>query len=157
MSLVSDSPSAFLTLLFCSISCSFRLRQRRPGGERLPLRGKQNRTGGFSVLLLDHWSPDVSVGRVVCQGAEDEEEGYSEEEPPAAAAPASESKPAAADDPTHEEQEEEEKAEEEAGGHRKEEGKGEEKGNLAGERQSGDGQVRLDPSTVGVLWVLSGR
>lgn len=77
------------------------------------------------------------------QGVEEEEEAehYSDEEAPTAA---SESKPAAADGPTKiEEGDEEAEAEGEGGGQSKEESKAEEKGNLAGERQSGDGQVRL--------------
>lgn len=78
------------------------------------------------------------------QGAEEEEEAehYSDEEAPAAA---SESKPSAVDGPTkiEEEEEKEEEAEGEGGEQEKEENKAEEKGNLAGERQSGDGQVRL--------------
>lgn len=75
------------------------------------------------------------------QGVEEEEEAehYSDEEAPAAG---SESKPSAADGPTKIEEGDEE-AEGEGGGPSKEESKAEEKGNLAGERQSGDGQVRL--------------
>lgn len=66
-------------------------------------------------------------------------EHYSDEEAPAAT---SESKPAAAGSPT---KINEEGAEGDgAGGQSKEGSKAEEKGNLAGERQSGDGQVRRD-------------
>lgn len=91
------------------------------------------------------------------QGAEEEEEAeqFSDEEAPAAAP---EPKPPAADSPAQggveergeEEEEQEQDEEEEAegeggggGGGSKEENKPEEKANLAGERQSGDGQVRL--------------
>uniref|UniRef100_A0A4W6FFR3 Protein CASC3 n=1 Tax=Lates calcarifer TaxID=8187 RepID=A0A4W6FFR3_LATCA len=83
------------------------------------------------------------------QGAEEEEEAeqFSDEEAPAAA---SEPKPPAADSPAQgeerqgEEEDEEEEAEGEGGGQSKEESKAEEKGNLAGERQSGDGQESTD-------------
>lgn len=73
------------------------------------------------------------------QGVEEEEEAepYSEEEAPAVA---SETQPSAADITTQGEEEEVNETQEE--GQSKEETKAEEKGNLAGERQSGDGQVR---------------
>lgn len=75
------------------------------------------------------------------QGAEEEEaEHYTDEETPAAT---SESKPSAVDGPTKIEEQEE--AEREGVEQSKEESKAEEKGNLAGERQSGDGQVTLTP------------
>lgn len=76
------------------------------------------------------------------QGAEEEEaEHYTDEETPAAT---SESKPSAVDGPTKIEEEEAER-EREGVEQSKEESKAEEKGNLAGERQSGDGQVTLRP------------
>ncbi len=76
---------------------------------------------------------------------EDETAHYSDEE---ASAASSKPKPSAADGPMEEQGEEGEEGEKEAaegerGGKTKEESKTEEKGNLAGERQSGDGQVRL--------------
>lgn len=87
------------------------------------------------------------------QGVEEEEaEHFSDEEAPAAASKAT---PSAVDGPAKVDEEEEEGEDEEqeveaevegggeGGGQRKEESKAEEKGNLAGERQSGDGQVRL--------------
>ncbi|XP_041859386.1 protein CASC3 isoform X2 [Melanotaenia boesemani] len=96
------------------------------------------------AVLSDYDSADPEENGSHSEGVEEEEEGYSEEEAPVAA---SESKPAAADGPTQgeeeEEQAEEEKAEGEGGG-AKEESKAEEKGNLAGERQSGDGQESTD-------------
>lgn len=82
------------------------------------------------------------------QGVEEEEEAeqYSDEEAPAAA---SEPHPPTTDGPVEGAQGEEEEGgeaeeEEETGGRSKEESKAEEKGNLAGERQSGDGQVRQE-------------
>uniref|UniRef100_A0A3B4Y9N6 Protein CASC3 n=1 Tax=Seriola lalandi dorsalis TaxID=1841481 RepID=A0A3B4Y9N6_SERLL len=73
---------------------------------------------------------------------EEEAEQYSDEEAPAAA---TEPKPPAADSPAQGgEGEREEEAEGEGGGQSKEESKPEEKGNLAGERQSGDGQESTD-------------
>lgn len=90
-------------------------------------------------------APGLILIRFSFQGGEEEEEGFSEEEAPAAAG---EPKPAAAAAPTQDEGDEEEgKGEEEAGGVREEESKAEEKGNLAGERQSGDGQVGPDRTT----------
>lgn len=78
------------------------------------------------------------------QGVEEEEEAeqYSDEETPVVV---SEPKPPAADGTTQGEdkEDEEEAAETQGEGQSKEESKTEEKGNLAGERQSGDGQVRL--------------
>lgn len=76
------------------------------------------------------------------QEVEEEEpaEHYSDEEaPPATGEPV----PPAANSPAKEEEEEEAEVKEEDS-QSKEESKSEEKGNLAGERQSGDGQVSLD-------------
>lgn len=85
------------------------------------------------------------------QGVEEEAEQYSEEEAPAAAG---EPKPPPADGPVQAEEGQEggddAQEEEEAGGQSKEESKAEEKGNLAGERQSGDGQVRRTGSVLPV-------
>lgn len=84
------------------------------------------------------------------QGLEEEEEAeqYSDEEPPAAVA-ATETQPPAPSCPTEGQAEEieaaegeEEEVQKEDDGPSKDESKLEEKGNLAGERQSGDGQVR---------------
>ncbi|KAI3359824.1 hypothetical protein L3Q82_013814 [Scortum barcoo] len=98
----------------------------------------------FPAVLSDYDSADPEENGSHSEGVEEEEEAehYSDEEAPAAA---SEPKPAA-DGPTKvEEQEgEEEEAEGEGGGQSKEESKAEEKGNLAGERQSGDGQESTD-------------
>lgn len=76
---------------------------------------------------------ELVIWHCLFQGGEDEEEGehFSDEE---ASRPAAEPKPAA-DAPTDELGEEEERD----GGAK--EVKSDEKGNLAGERQSGDGQV----------------
>lgn len=86
---------------------------------------------------------------------EEEAEHFSDEEAPAAASKATPSTvdgPAKVDEEEEGEDEEQEveaeaeaegEGEEGGGGQRKEESKAEEKGNLAGERQSGDGQVRL--------------
>uniref|UniRef100_A0A8C9XEJ3 Protein CASC3 n=1 Tax=Sander lucioperca TaxID=283035 RepID=A0A8C9XEJ3_SANLU len=116
-----------------------------------------------AAVLSDYDSADAEENGSHSEGAEEEEEAeqYSDEEAPAAAA--SEPKPsdavAAADEPAkvegveeeeegevvEEEGEDEEKeAESEEGGQSKEDSKAEEKGNIAGERQSGDGQESTD-------------
>ncbi|XP_028454781.1 protein CASC3 isoform X2 [Perca flavescens] len=121
----------------------------------------ESEDGVGEAVLSDYDSADAEENGSHSEGAEEEEEAeqYSDEEAPAAAA--SEPKPsaaAAADEPTkvegdeeeegevvEEEGEDEEKeAELEEGGQGKEDSKAEEKGNLAGERQSGDGQESTD-------------
>ncbi|XP_007565014.1 protein CASC3 isoform X2 [Poecilia formosa] len=105
----------------------------------------ESEDGAGEAVLSDYDSADPEENASHSEGGEEEEEGFSEEEAPAAAAAAGEAKPAAADGPTQDDGEEEEKEEEEeAGGSSKEESKAEEKGNLAGERQSGDGQESTD-------------
>ncbi|XP_005810367.2 protein CASC3 [Xiphophorus maculatus] len=110
----------------------------------------ESEDGAGEAVLSDYDSADPEENASHSEGGEEEEEGFSEEEAPAAA---SEPKPAAPDGPTQddgeekdkeEEEEQEEEEEEEAGGSSKEESKAEEKGNLAGERQSGDGQESTD-------------
>ncbi|KAF1380195.1 hypothetical protein PFLUV_G00184270 [Perca fluviatilis] len=125
----------------------------------------ESEDGVGEAVLSDYDSADAEENGSHSEGAEEEEEAgqYSDEEAPAAAA--SEPKPsaaaAAADEPTKVEGEEEEEeegevveeeegedeekeAESEEGGQGKEDSKAEEKGNLAGERQSGDGQESTD-------------
>ncbi|XP_023142324.2 protein CASC3 isoform X1 [Amphiprion ocellaris] len=120
----------------------------------------ESEDGVGEAVLSDYDSADPEengshseeeVNSVFPQGAEEEEEveQYSDEEAPAAA---SEPKPTSAattgPTPGGEEEEEAEAEEEEAegdgGGRSKEENKAEEKENLAGERQSGDGQESTD-------------
>ncbi|XP_030592255.1 protein CASC3 [Archocentrus centrarchus] len=96
------------------------------------------------AVLSDYDSADPEENGSHSEGVEEEEEAehYSEEEVPAAA---SEPKPSTADSPAQGEEERgDAEEEEEAGGQSKEESKAEEKGNLAGERQSGDGQESTD-------------
>ncbi|XP_047427485.1 protein CASC3 [Mugil cephalus] len=105
------------------------------------------------AVLSDYDSADPEENGSHSEGVEEEEEAerFSDEEAPAAA---SEPKPPAADVPPQGEEEEEEEevvaevgeeeAEGEGGGRSKEESKAEEKANLAGERQSGDGQESTD-------------
>ncbi|XP_038161589.1 protein CASC3 [Cyprinodon tularosa] len=103
----------------------------------------ESEDGAGEAVLSDYDSADPEENGSHSEGGEEEEEGFSEEEAPAAAG---EPKPAAAA-PTQDEGDEEEgkgEEEEEAGGVREEESKAEEKGNLAGERQSGDGQESTD-------------
>uniref|UniRef100_UPI0037E981FC protein CASC3 n=1 Tax=Semicossyphus pulcher TaxID=241346 RepID=UPI0037E981FC len=108
----------------------------------------ESEDGVGEAVLSDYDSADPEENGSHSEGVEEEEEAehYSDEEAPAAA---SEPKPSAADVPTKEEvQPQEEEAEGEGGGQSKEESKAEEKGNLAGERQSGDGQESTeDPET----------
>uniref|UniRef100_A0A3Q3WUC4 Protein CASC3 n=1 Tax=Mola mola TaxID=94237 RepID=A0A3Q3WUC4_MOLML len=98
-----------------------------------------------STVLSDYDSADLEENGSHSEGVEEEEaERYSDEEAPAAA---SESKPSADDGPLNVEEKEEQEQEEAEGGRRgqsKEESMAEEKGNLAGERQSGDGQESTD-------------
>ncbi|XP_008299170.1 protein CASC3 isoform X2 [Stegastes partitus] len=111
----------------------------------------ESEDGVGEAVLSDYDSADPEENGSHSEGVEEEEEAeqYSDEEAPAAA---SEPKPTSATTagptPGEEEEEEEEAEEEEAegdgGGPRKEENKAEEKGNLAGERQSGDGQESTD-------------
>ncbi|XP_041812787.1 protein CASC3 [Chelmon rostratus] len=107
----------------------------------------ESEDGVGEAVLSDYDSADPEENGSHSEGAEEEEEAehYSDEEAPAAV---SEPKPPAADVPPKEEEDEEEEEEEtaegEGGGHSKEESKAEEKGNLAGERQSGDGQESTD-------------
>ncbi|XP_041673507.1 protein CASC3 [Cheilinus undulatus] len=108
----------------------------------------ESEDGVGEAVLSDYDSADPEENGSHSEGVEEEEEAehFSDEEAPAAA---SEPKPPAADVPVKEEEEgpqgeEEGEAEEEQGGQSKEESKAEEKGNLAGERQSGDGQESTD-------------
>ncbi|XP_018530398.1 protein CASC3 [Lates calcarifer] len=109
----------------------------------------ESEDGVGEAVLSDYDSADPEENGSHSEGAEEEEEAeqFSDEEAPAAA---SEPKPPAADSPAQgeerqgEEEDEEEEAEGEGGGQSKEESKAEEKGNLAGERQSGDGQESTD-------------
>ncbi|XP_072224197.1 protein CASC3 isoform X2 [Leuresthes tenuis] len=112
----------------------------------------ESEDGAGEAVLSDYDSADPEENGSHSEGVEEEEEGYSEEEAPAATG---EPKPSAADSlPQGEEEEqeegreqqevEEEKAEGEGGAPGKEESKAEEKGNVAGERQSGDGQESTD-------------
>ncbi|XP_044037471.1 protein CASC3 [Siniperca chuatsi] len=110
----------------------------------------ESEDGVGEAVLSDYDSADPEENGSHSEGVEEEEEAqhYSDEEAPAATG---EPKPSAADGPTKEkkpqegeEEEEEEEAEGEGGGQIKEESKAEEKGNLAGERQSGDGQESTD-------------
>ncbi|XP_031694500.1 protein CASC3 [Anarrhichthys ocellatus] len=117
----------------------------------------ESEDGVGEAVLSDYDSADPEENGSHSEGAEEEEEAeqYSDEEAPPAA---SELKPPAADGPTEEEKEEEKEEEvvdegekeTEEGGRSKEESKAEEKGNLEGERQSGDGQESTDePETKG--------
>ncbi|KAG7504613.1 hypothetical protein JOB18_012783 [Solea senegalensis] len=121
----------------------------------------ESEDGVGEAVLSDYESADPEENGSHSEGVEEEEEAeqYSDEEAPAAA---SEPKPSAPDNPTQEEQgeqvvEEEEEAAEEAaeregGGHGKDKSKAEDKENLAGERQSGDGQESTDdPETKAVV------
>nr|XP_046271048.1 protein CASC3 isoform X2 [Scatophagus argus] len=104
----------------------------------------ESEDGVGEAVLSDYDSADPEENGSHSEGVEEEEEAehYSDEEAPAAA---SESKPAAADGQTKLEEVDEAEAEAaEGGGQSKEESKAEEKGNLAGERQSGDGQESTD-------------
>ncbi|XP_070779846.1 protein CASC3 [Enoplosus armatus] len=125
----------------------------------------ESEDGVGEAVLSDYDSADPEENGSHSEGVEEEEEAehFSDEEAPAAAAAAvaaSEPKPTAADSPTKVEEEEEKKeqegeeeteaAEGEGEGQSKEESKAEEKGDLAGERQSGDGQESTDdPETKG--------
>ncbi|XP_078126052.1 protein CASC3 [Sander vitreus] len=124
----------------------------------------ESEDGVGEAVLSDYDSADAEENGSHSEGAEEEEEAeqYSDEEAPAAAT--SEPKPsvavaaaaAAADEPAKVEGEEEEEGEvveeegedeekeAEEGGQSKEDSKAEEKGNIAGERQSGDGQESTD-------------
>ncbi|XP_075937079.1 LOW QUALITY PROTEIN: protein CASC3 [Anarhichas minor] len=121
----------------------------------------ESEDGVGEAVLSDYDSADPEETGSHSEGAEEEEEAeqYSDEEAPPAA---SELKPPAADSPTEKEEEKEKEevvmvvdegekeTEEEEGGRSKEESKAEEKGNLEGERQSGDGQESTDePETKG--------
>ncbi|XP_026181173.1 protein CASC3 isoform X2 [Mastacembelus armatus] len=107
----------------------------------------ESEDGVGEAVLSDYESADQEENGSHSEGVEEEEEAeqYSGEEAQEAA---SESKPSAADGPTQGEEEvvveEEEVAEGQGGGCSKEENKAEQKGNLAGERQSGDGQESTD-------------
>ncbi len=95
----------------------------------------------------------VVIWRCLFQGGEDEEEAaehFSEEE---VSHPAVEPEPAA-DAPTEELVEQGEEEERDGGG---KEDKSEEKGTLAGERQSGDGQVWRNRTLHLSLLYISGR
>ncbi|KAK2893347.1 hypothetical protein Q8A73_015831 [Channa argus] len=109
----------------------------------------ESEDGVGEAVLSDYDSADPEENGSHSEGVEEEEEAqkYSDEEAPAVA---TEAKPSAADGTTQGEEREEE--DEEAEGQRQGQGKGqtkeesktEEKGNLAGERQSGDGQESTD-------------
>ncbi|KAK5855736.1 hypothetical protein PBY51_007383 [Eleginops maclovinus] len=117
----------------------------------------ESEDGVGEAVLSDYDSADPEENGSHSEGVEEEEEAeqYSDEEAPAAA---TEPKPSApADGPAKveevvevaEEEEEEDKGEEkegetDEGGQTKEESKAEEKEDLAGERQSGDGQESTD-------------
>ncbi|XP_056257418.1 protein CASC3 [Seriola aureovittata] len=104
----------------------------------------ESEDGVGEAVLSDYDSADPEENGSHSEGVEEEEEAeqYSDEEAPAAA---TEPKPPAADSPAQGgEGEREEEAEGEGEGQSKEESKPEEKGNLAGERQSGDGQESTD-------------
>ncbi|XP_074553410.1 protein CASC3 [Halichoeres trimaculatus] len=108
----------------------------------------ESEDGVGEAVLSDYDSADPEENGSHSEGVEEEEEEaehFSDEEAPAAAI---EPKSSVADIPTQKEeedhQEEEDKAEGESGEQSKEESKAEEKGNLAGERQSGDGQESTD-------------
>ncbi|KAF7644605.1 hypothetical protein LDENG_00219200 [Lucifuga dentata] len=107
----------------------------------------ESEDGVGEAVLSDYESADPEENASHSEGGEegDEAEQFSDEEAPAAAGE-TEPPAAAADAPTQgeEEEEEEEEVQTEGGGMNKEEGKEEEKGNLAGERQSGDGQESTD-------------
>ncbi|KAM9843867.1 protein CASC3 [Aulostomus maculatus] len=99
----------------------------------------ESEDGVGEAVLSDYDSADPEENGSHSEGAEEEEEAeqYSDEDGPAET---SEPKPSLADHPTPGEEEEEV----EVGGRSKEESKTEDKGNLAGERQSGDGQESTD-------------
>ncbi|KAL7377688.1 hypothetical protein ABVT39_003145 [Epinephelus coioides] len=109
----------------------------------------ESEDGVGEAVLSDYDSADPEENGSHSEGVEEEEEveQYSDEEAPAAA---SEPKPPADESSTkveevvEDEEDEEKEAEREGGGRSKEESKAEEKGNLAGERQSGDGQESTD-------------
>ncbi|XP_034046005.1 protein CASC3 isoform X2 [Thalassophryne amazonica] len=104
----------------------------------------ESEDGVGDAVLSDYDSADPEENVSHSEAGEEEEEAaqYSEEEAPAAA---SEAKSSAADGLTlGEEPENKEEADTRGGGQGKEECKGEEKGTLAGERQSGDGQESTD-------------
>uniref|UniRef100_A0A672Y9X4 Protein CASC3 n=1 Tax=Sphaeramia orbicularis TaxID=375764 RepID=A0A672Y9X4_9TELE len=132
---MTSSPlmSLYLYLIFVCLTtyicvCSFKVvGVSGPGGSRTRVS-----VGSAVKLCLFH------------QGVEEEEaEPYNNEDTPAAAGDA---KPTAAGGPTQGEEEDEEEEEEAAdvGRRSKDESKPEEKGNSAGERQSGDGQESTD-------------
>eukprot|EP00066_Takifugu_rubripes_P013390 XP_011602656.1 PREDICTED: protein CASC3 [Takifugu rubripes] len=102
----------------------------------------ESEDGVGEAVLSDYDSADLEEN---ASHSEEEEpaEHYSDEEAPPAT---SESTPPAANSQAKEEEEEEEEEVEvkEEGSQSKEENKPEEKGNLAGERQSGDGQESTD-------------
>uniref|UniRef100_A0A7N6A6I3 Protein CASC3 n=1 Tax=Anabas testudineus TaxID=64144 RepID=A0A7N6A6I3_ANATE len=105
----------------------------------------ESEDGVGEAVLSDYDSADPEENGSHSEGVEEEEEAeqYSDEEAPAVA---NEPKPSAADSTTQgeEREEEEEATETQGGGQSKDESKAEEKGNLAGERQSGDGQESTD-------------
>nr|XP_020468831.1 protein CASC3 [Monopterus albus] len=109
----------------------------------------ESEDGVGEAVLSDYDSADQEENGSHSEGVEEEEEAeqYSDEEAPAVA---SEPKPSAADGPPQGEEqggdEEEDVAAAEGQGEvcSKEENKAEQKGNLAGERQSGDGQESTD-------------
>ncbi|XP_073350330.1 protein CASC3 [Pagrus major] len=109
----------------------------------------ESEDGVGEAVLSDYDSADPEENGSHSEGVEEEEEAehFSDEEAPAAASkatPSATNSPAKVEEEEDEEQEEEGEGEVEEGGQRKEESKAEEKGNLAGERQSGDGQESTD-------------
>nr|XP_019966925.1 PREDICTED: protein CASC3 [Paralichthys olivaceus] len=121
----------------------------------------ESEDGVGEAVLSDYESADPEDNGSHSEGVEEEEEAeqYSDEDTPAAASesePAAPSGPAAGEEgervEVNEEEEEEveeqeperEEPESEGGGQSKEESKAEEKENLTGERQSGDGQESTD-------------
>ncbi|KAM9392618.1 protein CASC3 [Pholidichthys leucotaenia] len=101
----------------------------------------ESEDGVGEAVLSDYDSADPEENGSHSEGGEEEEEAeqYSDEEAPAAAG---EPQPAVDGPPPGEEKEALE--DDEAGGESKVENKAQEKGNLAGERQSGDGQESTD-------------
>ncbi|XP_068193505.1 protein CASC3 [Antennarius striatus] len=108
----------------------------------------ESEDGVGEAVLSDYDSADPDENGSRSEGGEEEDEAerYSDEDAPAAAG---EPKASVAGG-TKEEEEEEAAEEEDEGGRSLEESKAEEKGDLAGERQSGDGQESTDdPETKG--------
>ncbi|XP_036943626.1 protein CASC3 isoform X2 [Acanthopagrus latus] len=110
----------------------------------------ESEDGVGEAVLSDYDSADPEENGSHSEGVEEEEEAaehFSDEEAPVAASKATPSavdSPAKVDEEEGEDKEQEVEVEGGGGGQREEESKAEEKGNLAGERQSGDGQESTD-------------